>query len=462
MKKIIFTIITIGFGTSGYAQQMIYQTPETTDLRNTKDPVELNQKLSKLGASGAEKDYSTLYTYYQITNRRLADSIAKIATSKYPKGSVAFNRASSKILVGDIVQQEQVLTTLRTEFPDQDFNRLYSHIIRNFLAEKNALAAIKYLKLMSGTEKSAAWANVIGTVSNYNAWAAADYITHELADENISERDKMKLLYLQSQVLTKTGDYQKAFQSVKAYYDYAPRKTPQLEADYYGLMSKVDRQAEAFPHLEKAVLKMIGGEETKQELIDAYHKLNPEKDVNTYMAGLRKMIDVDKQVEIAKSMIKEKSPSFSVLDANGKTVSLADFKGKTIVIDFWATWCGPCKLSLPGMQATVNKYKDDPNVAFLFIHTWEKKNKEANPVAAAKKYFAENNYGNLPLYMDLENANKVNPAVSAFKVTGIPAKFVIDGQGNIRFKKEGAGIDIDYAVTELSAMIELSKKATVN
>lgn len=162
--------------------------------------------------------------------------------------------------------------------------------------------------------------------------------------------------------------------------------------------------------------------------------------------------------EVAKSMIKEAAPAFSVLDANGKTVSLADFKGKTIVLDFWATWCGPCKMSLPGMQATVNKYKNDPKVAFLFIHTWEGKGKDANPTEAAKKYFAENNYGNLPLYMDLQDANKKNPAVSAFKVSAIPTKFVIDGNGNIRFRHTGASINVSEALADLSAMIELSRK----
>jgi len=52
-----------------------------------------------------------------------------------------------------------------------------------------------------------------------------------------------------------------------------------------------------------------------------------------------------------------KAPDFSLQDLKGKTLSLADLKGKAVILDFWATWCGPCRRGIPDLNAIYKKYK---------------------------------------------------------------------------------------------------------
>jgi peroxiredoxin len=60
----------------------------------------------------------------------------------------------------------------------------------------------------------------------------------------------------------------------------------------------------------------------------------------------------------AKLLLGKDAPSFTLVDLDGKKVSLADYKGHAVVLNFWATYCGPCKLEMPWFQDLQNKYKD--------------------------------------------------------------------------------------------------------
>ena len=58
------------------------------------------------------------------------------------------------------------------------------------------------------------------------------------------------------------------------------------------------------------------------------------------------------------TLVGQAAPDFTLKDLNGNRVGLSDFKGKVVVLNFWATWCGPCREEIPHMDALYQKYKD--------------------------------------------------------------------------------------------------------
>ncbi|MDX1905203.1 MAG: TlpA disulfide reductase family protein [Thermonemataceae bacterium] len=147
-------------------------------------------------------------------------------------------------------------------------------------------------------------------------------------------------------------------------------------------------------------------------------------------------------------MISADAPDFTLKDLDGNAVSLSDLKGKVVVLDFWATWCSPCVQSFPGVRKTVDKYKKDANVVFLFIATAEEPN---NREERLKKFLTKKKYD----FRVLVDEN--DQTAQKFSVDGIPMKFVINPAGKVCFVSSGYNGSTDGTATELEAMVELAK-----
>ncbi|MBI5689729.1 MAG: TlpA family protein disulfide reductase [Verrucomicrobia bacterium] len=135
------------------------------------------------------------------------------------------------------------------------------------------------------------------------------------------------------------------------------------------------------------------------------------------------------------------APAWQLKDVNGAPVSSDQFKGKVVVVDFWATWCPPCRAEIPGYIDLVKKYGAE-GLVIVGISL-----DQAGPEVV--KAFAGKTGINYPLVMGDDQV------VAAFGgVEGIPTTFLIDRTGQIRDRKVGAEETADYEKKLLAVLRE--------
>lgn len=253
-----------------------------------------------------------------------------------------------------------------------------------------------------------------------------------------------------AKLLAKIGNDKGAFEMSKEALEYNKKRKDADITDFYIAMAlKFLNEKEITNQLAILVKDEMATANVLNELKKLYISKNGRVEgYDKYLASLNGS-HIDEKIKALKNeMLNKVAPDFSLKDLQGTTVNLKDLKGKIIVLDFWATWCGPCKASFPAMQAMVDKYKDNENVKFLFIDTYER---GANKEKAANDYITEKGFSFQVL---MDNSDEV---AKSYGANNIPAKFVIDKNGNMQFKSAGFRNDADL-MTEIEAMITTLEK----
>lgn len=131
------------------------------------------------------------------------------------------------------------------------------------------------------------------------------------------------------------------------------------------------------------------------------------------------------KAEIKKEAVATKSPdiSFSYQDANGNVVSTNELKGKVVFINFWATWCPPCRAEMPSLNELYNELKGDDHFVFLFLN-------EDDNIEKAKSFLKNNNYS----FPFTRRAGNISDEI--FSGT-LPTTVVLNKEGKIVLKHDG-------------------------
>ena len=151
-------------------------------------------------------------------------------------------------------------------------------------------------------------------------------------------------------------------------------------------------------------------------------------------------LETDEKKGVYSSIVKEKSGSymnskdpekgsttaetrFKLLDTNGKNIAFSDFKGKAVYVDFWASWCGPCRQQFPFSHALKDKFSDKQKKQIVFLYISIDENE-----TAWKNAIVENKLDGV---LALSPGNWNSEAVKFFRINSIPRYMLIDKEGNI-------------------------------
>lgn len=418
-----------------------------------------------LSSQGDEQSLMSAMQLNQMMGRvNESKNIQQLINLKYPKGIIAKNSYISSFYASKDKTESSILKSLEeyiTKFNDsisQEADVFYLALLKLKLNEKDTLVLKNYedkvkSKMYTAIEyNECAWKLAGGDLisvgedlifAKYISKKSLDIVKevmdypeeHGGYDVNDNYNNYSDTYAL---ILYKLKEYDLAFT-----YQEEVRKQNGLDTGgkerYAAIAEKAKGPKFAKAYVEEQLLDGVDSNIMLNQLEDIYQELNlSHKKFNNIKEASVKLATEKSQKEIIEMYGQLNAIDFDLVNLRGKRVKLSDYKGKIVVLDFWATWCAPCRASFPNMQKLVKKYEND-SVEFFFIDTFERGEKE-DIKKKVSELNAKNNYTFNVLY-DFDNKVAEN-----YKVQFIPTKIVINKKGEV--------ISVNSSEDNLEALIQ--------
>ena len=157
----------------------------------------------------------------------------------------------------------------------------------------------------------------------------------------------------------------------------------------------------------------------------AYKSLSADVEMDNLSTGETVSANVPEESEEAPAQ--ELAPDFTVYDREGNAHSLSDFRGQPVIVNFWASWCGPCKSEMPDFEEKFREYGEE--IQFLMVNLTDG---HQETVESASSFVDGQGY-TFPVYFDSDYSG-----AAAYAVNAVPATYFIDAEGVLVAYGKGA------------------------